>query len=185
MDPKHASKSSALCSAPHGKRESREHKKRKKAQTGGYIPLLVRPREEGWMRGNEKCREASLFRADGVVNHDANRIPKHFGQSTTPSAPAEEASRNFLDVASTPPHEEGNVLPVCAFCAFCVPASLPIENSRRDGRLPSAPGCAFPYLHDRQYRCNLDHPLPHCSFESPLCIAGPHLSRRNADPFYR
>jgi hypothetical protein len=58
------------------------------------------------MRGNEKCREASLFRAEGVVKHDETRIPRHFGKSTTPSAPSEVASPYFLDVASTPPHEE-------------------------------------------------------------------------------
>ena len=59
------------------------------------------------MRGNEKCREASLFRADGVVKKTQTRIPKHYGKSTTPSAPSEVASRYFLDVASTPPHRGG------------------------------------------------------------------------------
>src|SRR6266478_6330123 len=30
------------------------------------------------------------------------------GREATPSAPSKVASRHFLDVASTPPHEEGN-----------------------------------------------------------------------------
>jgi len=63
---------------------------------------------------NEECREASLFRADGVVKHDAN---PHFETChrnlTTPSAPAAEASRNCFDVASTPPLQ-GEYLPTIA-----------------------------------------------------------------------
>src|SRR4030095_924060 len=78
-----------------------------------------------------------------------------------------------------------NTQPFVPFAPFVFPSFLSIENSRRDGRILSAPGCAFQYSPDRQYRCNRDHPLPHCSFESPLCIADPRRSQRNADPFYR
>jgi len=53
------------------------------------------------MRVNEKCREASLFRADGVVNMTQTRIPKRYGKSTTPVAPSEVASHIFL--MSRPP----------------------------------------------------------------------------------
>jgi len=62
------------------------------------------------MRGNEKCREASLFRADGVVKKTQTRIPKHYGKSTTPSAPSEVASRHFLVCRVHPSsREEGNM----------------------------------------------------------------------------
>ena len=39
------------------------------------------------MRGNEKYREASFFRADGVVNMTQTHFPRHYGKSTTPSTP--------------------------------------------------------------------------------------------------
>ena len=61
------------------------------------------------MRGNEKCREASFFAQTAWSNMTQTRIPEHYGKSTTPSAPSEVASHLFLDVASTPPHEEGNI----------------------------------------------------------------------------
>src|SRR5215472_15841154 len=50
--------------------------------------------------------------ADGVVNHDdmiRNIFRGTEPRSTTPSAPSKEASRHFLDVSSTPPHEEGSL----------------------------------------------------------------------------
>jgi len=57
-----------------------------------------------------KSREATLFRADGVVAHkprfkthsEARIVGDHRVRSL------KEASRHFIDVASTPPHEEGS-----------------------------------------------------------------------------
>ena len=54
-----------------------------------------------------KCREATEAAQTGWSNTTQTRIPKHFGKSTTPSAPSEDASRYFLDVASTPPLQGG------------------------------------------------------------------------------
>src|SRR5215471_15539924 len=56
------------------------------------------------LRGGEaarsrKSREASLARADGVVFNLSKIL---WNLITTPSAPVEEASRHFIDVASTP-----------------------------------------------------------------------------------
>jgi thiamine monophosphate synthase len=64
----------------------------------GEIPLLVR-------RGGcalKKMSRSLRSGADGVVAH------RKISRLTTPAAPTKEASRHFLDVASTPPHEEGN-----------------------------------------------------------------------------
>src|SRR3989442_15507942 len=62
------------------------------------IPLLLR-------RGGCASKKMNPFRygADGVVAQD-----EHSPESTTPYAPLVEAARCFLDVASSPPHEEGN-----------------------------------------------------------------------------
>src|SRR5262245_44278642 len=62
------------------------------------IPLLVR-------RGgcaSKKMLRSLLSGADGVVTREV------VSRLTTASAPTNEASRHLLDVASTPPHEEGN-----------------------------------------------------------------------------
>ena len=62
--------------------------------------------EEGWLRGQEIYRAASLFRADGVV-----LVKKSYSlTNTTPSAPTGEAARHLLDVAATPPRlRRGNL----------------------------------------------------------------------------
>ena len=49
----------------------------------GIIPLLEK---EGWMRDQEKCREATLVRADGVVRSAKSLGLKRFADLTTPSA---------------------------------------------------------------------------------------------------
>src|SRR5206468_674295 len=48
----------------------------------------------------EKCREATLLGADGVVRSTTDY---RWLEPTTPSARAREASRNLLDRAATPP----------------------------------------------------------------------------------
>ena len=53
------------------------------------------------MRHQENFGEAHLSAADGVVAQEPC-----LGVSDHPSAPSKEASRHFLYVASTPPHEE-------------------------------------------------------------------------------
>ena len=62
------------------------------------------PREEGWTRHQERCREASSIGADGVVAHKPR-----FGVSNHPVCAATVASRHFVTGAATPPHEEGNI----------------------------------------------------------------------------
>src|SRR5262249_21708387 len=71
---------------------------------------------------SKKSREASLARADGderstskrdsaqpvIVVFNLNKIL--WNLITTPSAPIEVASRHFIDVASTPPHQRGGVI---------------------------------------------------------------------------
>src|SRR5881397_517291 len=67
------------------------------------------PREEGWTRHQEKCREASPDGADGVVACEPC-VAKHsatFGDIDHPVCAAAEASRHFVNGAATPPHEEG------------------------------------------------------------------------------
>jgi len=59
------------------------------------------------MRANEKCREASLFRADGVVKHEANPHSETLWQIDHPGRSIRGGFAHFLLVASTPPHEEG------------------------------------------------------------------------------
>jgi hypothetical protein len=67
---------------------------------GSRNPLLVRPREEGWLRHQENFGAAHLNAADGVVAPKSHsRMNDHPGRSN------KEASRHFLIVASTPPHE--------------------------------------------------------------------------------
>jgi len=57
------------------------------------------------MRGHENVAKHPSSAQTGWSNKTQTRISKHFGKSTTPSAPSDVASRYFLDVASTPPHE--------------------------------------------------------------------------------
>jgi hypothetical protein len=59
------------------------------------------------MRGHENVAKRPCSAQTGWSKTTQTRIPKHFGKSTTPSAPSEDASRYFLDVASTPPHGGG------------------------------------------------------------------------------
>src|SRR5262245_47897221 len=67
------------------------------------------PREEGWLRHQGNFGEAHLSTADGVVAHtETFLVNDHPGRSS------EEASRHFLSVASTPPHEGG----ICLFHEF-------------------------------------------------------------------
>jgi hypothetical protein len=54
------------------------------------------------VRHQQNFGEAHLNAADGVVAHKP-----HFGVSDHPGRSSKEASRHFLNVASTPPHEEG------------------------------------------------------------------------------
>jgi len=56
------------------------------------------------MRGHENIAKRPCSAQTGWSKTTQTRIPKHFGKSTTPSAPSEDASRYFLDVAATPPH---------------------------------------------------------------------------------
>ena len=58
------------------------------------------------MRGQEKWREATLFRADGVVIHDKNIFPEH---TRTPSAALRWASPTFISAAATPPRRGGEI----------------------------------------------------------------------------
>ena len=55
------------------------------------------------MRHQENFGEAHLSAADGVVAHTETLLV-----SDHPSAQSKEASQHFLNVASTPPREEGN-----------------------------------------------------------------------------
>src|SRR2546427_592463 len=74
--------------------------------TRSYSP----PREEGWLR-SKKMSRSHRSGADGVVAYAEslrNAFWKISPRSTTPSAPSKVASQHFLEVASTPPHEEGN-----------------------------------------------------------------------------
>src|SRR5262249_54355541 len=50
-----------------------------------------------------RFRRSHLSAADGVVAHKSR-----FGVNDHPGRSDKEASRHFLNVASTPPHEEGN-----------------------------------------------------------------------------
>jgi hypothetical protein len=54
------------------------------------------------LRHQENFGAAHLSAADGVVAHKS-----HSGVSDHPVRSNKEASRHFLSVASTPPHEEG------------------------------------------------------------------------------
>ena len=54
---------------------------------------------------SRKFGEAHLSAADGVVAHKS-----HSGVTDHPVRSNTEASRHFLYVASTPPHEEGNIM---------------------------------------------------------------------------
>src|SRR5437667_12083247 len=83
-------------------------------------PLLSK---EGRLRPSRKCREASLAGADGVVARRRRR------ESTTPSALLKEASRYFLEVASTPPWKGGDF----ATADFAVPLSLLHATSTSSG----------------------------------------------------
>src|SRR5215831_995182 len=61
------------------------------------------PREEGWLRHQKNFGAAHLSAADGVVADKS-----HSGVSDHPVRSNRDASRHFLNVASTPPHVEGN-----------------------------------------------------------------------------
>src|SRR5262249_39662275 len=65
------------------------------------FPLLS---EEGWAARSRKRREASLARADGVV-FNLNRILLELDHH--PVRSIKEASRHFVEVASTPPRRGG------------------------------------------------------------------------------
>src|SRR4029434_3079469 len=70
------------------------------------IPLLAK---EGWTRHQENIAKPPLKERTGWSIYQ-NVSECGFASSlTTPSARNEDASRNFHDRASTPPHEEGNV----------------------------------------------------------------------------
>ena len=80
----------------------RDTARRGRKQNGrAYSP----PREEGWLRHQENFGAAHLSAADGVVAHTENWLV-----SDHPVRSNKEASRRFLNVASTPPHEEGTTL---------------------------------------------------------------------------
>jgi hypothetical protein len=57
------------------------------------------------MRHQENFGAAHLSAADGVVTHKSHSVV-----SDHPVRSNREASRHFLNVASTPPHEDGNTL---------------------------------------------------------------------------
>jgi hypothetical protein len=72
------------------------------------------PREEGWLRHQENFGEAHVRgRRRGGRSQPIfqERFPKLGLCATTPSAPNKVASRHSLNVASTPPHKEGNTTP--------------------------------------------------------------------------
>src|SRR6266704_3355330 len=82
-----------------------------------------------------KCREATLVRADGVVLIDQYIL----WTNTTPSAPSKVASQHFLDVASTPPQLRRGVPFGCfatfqVHCVFTNPTVLPAEVRRSEIR---------------------------------------------------
>src|SRR5207245_2805302 len=54
-------------------------------------------RKEGWLRGQIRSREASLFRADGVV------FLFVLNRKTTPASRSADASRNLFNRSATPP----------------------------------------------------------------------------------
>src|SRR5499433_1234780 len=94
-------------------------------QTGERSPLHVRPCEEGWLRHQENFGTAHLSAADGVVAHKSL-----FGVSDHPVRSNKEASRHFLNVASTPPHEEGTTLAQKGLGGYqmCRPANSDLPN---------------------------------------------------------
>src|SRR5205085_9699721 len=53
--------------------------------------------KEGWLRGQIRSREATLFRADGVV------FLLVLKRKTTPASRSADASRNLFDRSTTPP----------------------------------------------------------------------------------
>src|SRR5262245_12179594 len=61
------------------------------------------PREEGWLRHQENFGEAHLSAADGVVAH------KSLFRCERPPRPRQFGTGLFLNGASTPPQEEGNI----------------------------------------------------------------------------
>src|SRR5438874_3573129 len=54
-------------------------------------------RKEGWLRGQQRSREATLFRADGVV------FLFVLNRKTTPASRSADASRNLFSRSATPP----------------------------------------------------------------------------------
>src|SRR5207237_10741812 len=54
-------------------------------------------RKEGWLRGRIRSREATLFRADGVV------FLFVLNRKTTPASQSADASRNLFNRSATPP----------------------------------------------------------------------------------
>jgi hypothetical protein len=99
------------------------------------------PREEGWLRHQENFGEAHLSAADGVVAHKPS-----FGVSDHPGRSSKEASRHFLNVASTPPHEEGNRISMSSSIHLDKSSQLFQLPQRRTGinRLRSQTDAFFP-----------------------------------------
>ncbi len=75
------------------------------------IPLLEK---EGRLRDQEniaKNREATLIRADGVVRSAKSQGLKSFAELTPPVCGASEASRPFINAASTPSYSRRGMCP--------------------------------------------------------------------------
>src|SRR3989442_8370850 len=62
----------------------------------GIFPSLHH-RKEGWLRGRIRSREATLFRADGVV------FLFVLNRKTTPASRSAEAPRSLFNRSATPP----------------------------------------------------------------------------------
>ena len=58
----------------------------------------------------QKCREATLVRADGVVSSAKVYRPEDFAELTTPSARTKVASRCFLTAHPPLLYQEGSLL---------------------------------------------------------------------------
>jgi hypothetical protein len=84
------------------------------------------------MRGHENVAKRPCSAQTGWSKKTQTRIPKDFGKSTTPSAPSEDASRYFLDVASTPPHEEGIIRLISHTSSILFTNSMSTWNGSRD-----------------------------------------------------
>src|SRR6266481_8369374 len=83
--------------------------------------------------------EAPLLSQEGWRGDVLSAAPGWFLKRTTPSAPAKDASRRFLDGAATLPNLGGE-LPVGCFATF---VTL-LDSSSADGNHPETPARLYP-----------------------------------------